>query len=75
MRTLQGAKFACLLLAAMLPVAVQGQFTYTNNADGVTITITGYTGSGTAVTIPSTLDGFLVTGIGDSAFYNDTSAL
>jgi hypothetical protein len=41
-----------LLCAAMLPAVVQAQFTFTTT-DG-TITITKYTGSGGAVTIPST---------------------
>jgi len=35
-----------------------------------TITITGYTGSGGAVTIPSTTNGLPVTSIGDGAFYD-----
>jgi len=41
-----------------------GQYTTTNG----TITITRYTGPGGAVTIPSTINGLLVTSIGDSAF-------
>ena len=55
-----------LLLLLTLPAVVQAQFNYTTN-DG-TITITGYTGSGGAVTIPSTINGLPVTRIGDSAF-------
>jgi hypothetical protein len=43
-------KIACLLFAAMLPAAVQAQFTYTTNGDN-TITITGYTGSPSVLTI------------------------
>jgi BspA type Leucine rich repeat region (6 copies) len=59
----------CLLAAALLalPAAVQAQFTYTT-ANGA-ITITGYTGSGGVVTIPSTINGLPVTGIGADAFY------
>ena len=41
-------------------------FNYTTNND--TITITKYTGPGGAVTIPSTINGLPVTGIGDCAF-------
>src|SRR6476469_1324131 len=56
--------FGWLLAAA--PGALQAQFTFaTNNG---TITITAYTGFGGAVTIPETIDGLPVTGIGDSAF-------
>jgi hypothetical protein len=68
-----------LLLALMLPVAVQAQFNYIingNNAYNYNITITGYTGSGGSVTIPSTIGGIPVTSIGSNAFfycYNITS--
>jgi hypothetical protein len=62
-------KFLFLLL--LLPTLVQAQFTYvTNNS---TITITGYTGPGGAVTIPDTLDGLPVTCIGSNAFEQATS--
>jgi len=50
-----------------LPIAVQAQFTYTINTNG-TITITKYTGSGGAVTIPDTINGLPVTSIGNAAF-------
>jgi hypothetical protein len=46
-------------------------FTWTTNAG--TITITGYTGSGGAVTIPDTINGYPVTSIGDYAFLGNTS--
>jgi len=52
-----------LLLAASI---VRGQFIYTINSG--TITITGYSGPGGVVTIPNTISGLPVTGIGDSAF-------
>lgn len=42
-------------------------FSYTNN--GQSVTITGYTGPGGAVTIPATINGLPVTGIGKLAFY------
>jgi hypothetical protein len=38
-----------------------------------TITITGYTGPGGAITIPSTINGLTVTSIGNDAFYTNTS--
>ncbi len=58
-----------LLLLLSLPPVVQAQFNYTDNGDG-TATITGYTGGGGDVYIPSTINGLLVTSIGDEAFYN-----
>jgi hypothetical protein len=45
---------------------LQAQFAYTNN--GGAITITKYTGSDSAVIIPSTINGLPVTSIGDEAF-------
>ena len=54
-----------LLLLLTLPIVVQAQFAYeTNNG---TITITGYTGPGGAVTIPAIITGLPVTSIGDWA--------
>ncbi len=41
--------------------------------DGTTVTITGYTGSGGVITIPSTINGEPVTAIGNSAFYGCSS--
>ena len=60
-----------LLLLSALPAAVQAQFTFTTNSG--TITITGYSGSGSAVTIPSMINGYPVTSIGDEAFAYCTS--
>ena len=66
-----------LLCAALLPVVVQAQFTYTNELDYTitngTITITGYIGTNTVVTIPDTINvagtNLPVINIGDWAFY------
>src|SRR6267142_3813410 len=62
-----------LTIAAALMVLVcslQAQFTYSTNADG-TLSLTGYTGSGGAVTIPGVVDGRTVTIIAEAAFeYN-----
>ena len=57
----RAAATAMLMLLA-LPAPLQAQFNYTTNNG--TITITGYTGSGGAVTIPSTTNGLPVTAIG-----------
>ncbi|MGH7953575.1 MAG: leucine-rich repeat protein, partial [Limisphaerales bacterium] len=59
------------LLALVLPRTGWAQFTYTTNNGA--ITITGYTGSGGNVTIPSMTNGLPVTSIGDSAFYYNTT--
>jgi hypothetical protein len=63
-----------LMVCAMLTVfslpamaATCGDYEYSVNDDG-TATITGYNGNGGAVTIPETLDGYKVTGIGEEAF-------
>jgi hypothetical protein len=60
-----------LRLAGLLltfPAVVQAQFTFTTNNSS--ITITGYNGPGGAVAIPSTTNGYPVTGVGDYAFYS-----
>ena len=57
------AAFTLLLVGAESPAQ---DFTYTN-INGA-ITITGYTGPGGNVTIPSTIDGLPVTSVGDAAF-------
>ena len=50
-----------LFFLLTLPAAVQAQFTFTTNNG--TITITGYTGSGGAVVIPSSTNGYPVASI------------
>ena len=59
-----------MLLALLLPAtaraAADGDFTYTVSEDAATIT--KYTGTGGAVTIPDTLGGYPVTAIGSRAF-------
>lgn len=57
----------CLLLLGT-PAAMQAQFTYTTNNGS--ITITGYTGTGGDVVIPSAINGLPVTSIGEDAFEN-----
>jgi hypothetical protein len=62
---------ALLLLA--LPMAGLAQFSYTTNADGVSITIARYTGSDDAVIIPSVIDGLTVNDIRTNAFQRNSS--
>ena len=59
-----------LLLILTLPSLVNAQFTFTTNNGA--ITITGYTGPGGAVTIPSTLSGWPVTSVGTNVFQNNS---
>ena len=59
-------KLLPLLFLLMVPAVVQAQFNYVINNGA--ITITGYTGSGGAVTIPDTINGLPVTSIGYYAF-------
>jgi Tfp pilus assembly pilus retraction ATPase PilT len=54
LRPLCSASWILPLLLLALPSAVQAQFNYTTNNG--TITITGYTGSGDAITIPNTIN-------------------
>jgi hypothetical protein len=58
------------LLLLTVPAAVQAQFSYTTNADGVTLTITGYSGTPSVgpVDIPTNINGLTVVNIGDGAF-------
>ncbi len=48
---------------------VSGDYTYTVNDDGTTATIIDYAGNATELEIPSELDGYTVTHIGDNAFF------
>ena len=68
----------CLVLSffSLVPSAkadTSGDYTY--SIAGGSATITKYTGSGGAVVIPSTLGGYAVTTIGDSAFKNTASLI
>jgi uncharacterized delta-60 repeat protein len=66
------AVLAALLLLSV-PDVVQAQFNFTTNNG--TITITGYTGPGGAVTIPSAINDLPVTCIGNMAFFYCTSLI
>jgi hypothetical protein len=59
----------CAALLLLLPAVLPAQdYVYTTNNGA--ITITGYTGSDSEITIPDTIDGLPVAGIGDYAFFN-----
>jgi len=60
--------WAVALLLLALQDVTQAQFSYTTNNG--TITVTRYTGSGGAVSIPAVINGLPVTGIGNSAFFD-----
>ena len=60
------------VISASAEELTYGNFTYTMLEDG-TIEISKYTGSETAVEIPSEIDGVAVTSIGKRAFYYCTS--
>ena len=51
-----------------MPVTAQQSGDFAYSSDGTSITITRYTGNGGFVTIPSTIEGLPVTGIGEDAF-------
>jgi BspA type Leucine rich repeat region (6 copies) len=63
---LKSPLFFLLATVLLLPIGVEAQFTFTTNNG--TITLTGYTGSGGDVVIPSTTNGFPVTTIAPNAF-------
>ena len=67
-----------LSLSAITPLSgsalSSGDFAYTVLADQ-TAQITGYNGTERDVVIPSSVSGYTVTGIGEKAFYNNTSVL
>jgi hypothetical protein len=70
-KTTRATKLMVLLLLLMLPIIVQAQYDYTTNNG--TITITRYTGSGGAVTIPGTMNGLPVTTLETQCFWYCTN--
>jgi hypothetical protein len=66
-KPMKSVQIAVLVAALFSPAVVKAQFTYNNNGNG-TCAITGYSGSGGAVTIPSSISGLTVTSIGSGAF-------
>ena len=73
-KTLAGGfkTFRAMLVLLLLPFAVQAQFNYTTNADGLSLTITGFTGTDMDVTVPSMINGLPVSSIGVAAFANSS---
>jgi len=71
-RSALAARLLPLLMLTLLalPAAVQAQYNYVTNSDTLTITITGYTGLGGALTLPDKLSGKKVTCIGASVFFS-----
>jgi BspA type Leucine rich repeat region (6 copies) len=67
--TILKTKLNCLFIALALlelPMLVQAQFSYTTNSGAITIKY--YTGSGGAVVIPASTNGYPITSIGNYAF-------
>ena len=62
---------AVVTAGLLFSVAAQAQYNYTTNNS--TITITGYTGAGSAVLIPGILTGLPVTSLGGNAFKANTN--
>ena len=61
---------AALLLSAAVSAETSGDFEYT--VENGRATVTAYTGSDTAVTVPSALNGSPVTAVGENAFMGCT---
>jgi hypothetical protein len=59
-----------VLLCLAIPATVQAQFTYTTNAGGLSVTITGDPGAVGALIIPNNINGLTVSEVGEDAFYS-----
>jgi hypothetical protein len=70
--TITGSGAWNFFLAKLASDGLQGQY-YTYTTNNGTITITGYTGIGGAVTIPSTINGLPVTSVGEFAIASKSS--
>ncbi len=62
--------FMAALLTLVLPEIAQAQFRYTTNNGA--IIITQFTGSGEFVAIPSSTNGYTITGLASKAFYSSS---
>lgn len=78
LRKLLSCLLALLMIVSVVPVVnVSAEETDSTTEDGLVyeinnemVTITGYTGSATEISIPSEIDGYPVTNIGHNAFSN-----
>src|SRR5579862_4406184 len=71
MKTLMARSFGLFLVG--MAMAAHAQYLWITNADGITLTITGYTGQGGPLNIPSSIDGMTVVNIADYAMQGGTS--
>lgn len=60
------------MLSYMQSDNTDADYSYNINEDGVTVTLTGYSGDDRSLTIPGEIDGYKVSAIGKSAFQNKT---
>ena len=68
--TINGGILSGSVLSVTVSAEEESDYEYSVNDDGTTITITGYTGTDTSITIPDNIDGYTVTDIGNWAFSN-----
>ena len=66
-------QLAFLVCLALLPEAVNAQFTFTTSESGVIVT--GHTGSSRVVKIPETINNLPVIAVGGNTFYFNTNIL
>ena len=71
--TLRSTSRFTVLLLLLLPAVTHAQYGYLTNSDHTSITITGYTGAGGALSITNMLGGLPVSIIGTNAFRSNNS--
>lgn len=70
MKMLKALLLAVLLVWTALGAQAESAYTYAVSSDKTAV-ITGYTGTETDLTIPAQIDGYAITAIGQSAFYEN----